>query len=261
MSKKSLLGDSHITHGNDGITYRTTENTLDDGYTTYGSDGSSYKTTRNILDDGYTTQGSDGSTYKTRKKILDDGYITDIVTKPGKHKVRASSDGIGAGIGGGIILFLVALCVIHMCSRILTLTSIMLIAGVFIIPRFANICYGYGISTVWCSGVLFICTVFGLISSISNDVEVVLGTSRAGEGATVLMVMVLILLFSSIFAMNGLRDANLGFFAFLVLIISIPWCLLNVLTEVPNTNAMKLLSIVILFIIAIIDQILTTSKR
>ena len=69
------------------------------------------------------------------------------------------------------------------------------------------------------------------------------------------------LLFSSIFAMNGLRDANLGFFAFLVLIISIPWCLLNVLTEVPNTNAMKLLSIVILFIIAIIDQILTTSKR
>ena len=193
------------------------------GYTTHGDDGTTYRTTKDAIGDGYTTHGSDGSTYKTHKRLTDDGYTT-----------SKTSGGIGGELGSGIASFAIALVILQTCSSVLTSKSYICVAGVLIAPKLSGLCKRMHISGLWCSGVLFCFAAFSAIHSFENDISVVAGTRRGGDGLITLIVLFMILCVGLMFAMHE-QESGTGFLSFFVLIISLAWSYLNTFANIPYT--------------------------
>lgn len=254
-TSKDLLGDGYTSHGSDGSTYKTTKDTFGDGYTSYGNNGVSYKTTKDTFGDGYTTYGSDGSIYKSHKNAFSDGYDTKRITDSNNSLFRQN---IG-DISGSIAIFVAAAVILQICSIILTPMSYIYIATVIMAPKLSNIFARCRISRIWCSGVLFCFASFGAINSVNSDVSVVLGTQQGGESLITMIVLFMILLLGLMFAVFGMKESLTGFLAFLILFASIPWSYLDGLHHIPYTNQMRFYSIVILVVLALIDQIILLS--
>ena len=225
---------------------KTFKNLFGGGYTTYDNDRTTYRTTKDIIGDGYTTYGSDGSTYKTHKRLFDKGYTT----------VRTSAGGAGAGAGGGIAGFFIVICILQICSNILSFKSYVFIAGVLLAPTISGLFERWRVSPVWCSGALFCFAAFGMINSFRNDVAVVAGTHRGGEGLLTLIVLLIILLLGLFFTLFGLGESVIGFLSAYIVLFSVAWCYLSTFARIPHTREMTHYAIGILTLLAAIDQLL-----
>lgn len=237
---------------------KITKDVFGGGYTTHGDDGKTYKTTKDVIGDGYTTHGSDGSTYKTTKNILNEGYTTHKVSGPAE---RASFEGVGGEIGGGIILAAIAIIMLQLCLNILSKETYMYIAVFFLAPKLSGLCERLRISRIWSSGALFCFAAFKMIASFSDDVSVVAGTKRGGEGLLVLIILCMILLVGIFFDIFALGEGGLGFPAFFMVFVSIAWSYFNVFTSIPYTYEVQHYAIIALLILASIDQIAVFTKR
>lgn len=230
---------------------KTFKKLFGDGYISYGDDGKTYRTTKDVIGDGYTTYGSDGSTYKTHKNLLNGGCNTSKIT---------SGEIVGEA-GSGIACAAVAIIILQICANTLTIMSYGCIVGLLLAPRLSHLCVYARVSRVWCSGVLFCLAAFYLIASVQKDVEAVSGTKRGGEGLITLVVLFIILILGILFAIYGLGESEIGFFAFFILMISLAWSYFNVFASIPYTQQMQRCAIGALIIIALVDQIILFVRK
>ena len=218
-----------------------------------------YKTTKDAVGGGYTTRGDDGTTYKTTKDAIGGGYTTTKVSGPSKSS--GSFEGAGSGFGGGIMLFVIALCVVQMCFNVLSPVTYVYIAIITVAPMLFDICDKLHVSRVWCSGVLFCYSSFCLVNSVWNDVNVVAGTRQGYEGLIVLLVLAIVMLLAFVSAFYSLGDTHTGILGFFVMFISVAWLYFNGFARIPYTYEMTRYSLIIMIVLAVIDQIILLIKK